>query len=57
MKPLALITGVGPGTGASVARRFAAAGYRTALLARNEKRLNALASELPDSKAHCLRRN
>tara|TARA_Y100000385_G_C12968477_1_gene582937 strand:+ start:423 stop:1109 length:687 start_codon:yes stop_codon:yes gene_type:complete len=50
MKPLALITGVGPGTGASVARRFAAAGYRTALLARNEKRLNALASELPDSK-------
>jgi len=51
MKPLALITGVGPGTGASVARRFAAAGYRTALLARNEKRLNALASELPDSKA------
>ena len=51
MKPLALITGVGPGTGASVARRFAAAGYRTALLARNENRLNALASELPDSKA------
>ncbi len=51
MKPLALITGVGPGTGASVARRFAAAGYRTALLARNEDRLNALASELPDSKA------
>jgi NADP-dependent 3-hydroxy acid dehydrogenase YdfG len=56
MKPLALITGVGPGTGASVARRFAAAGYRTALLARNEKRLNALASELPDSKRFCLRR-
>ena len=51
MKPLALITGVGPGTGASVARRFAAAGYRTALLARNENRLNELASELPDSKA------
>ena len=51
MKPLALITGVGPGTGASVARRFAAAGYRTALLARNENRLNELASELPDSNA------
>ncbi|HEY5646595.1 MAG TPA: SDR family NAD(P)-dependent oxidoreductase [Pseudomonadales bacterium] len=49
MKPLALITGVGPGTGASIARRFAAAGYRTALLARNEARLNALADELPDA--------
>lgn len=49
MKPLALITGVGPGTGASIARRFAAAGYRTALLARNEARLSALADELPDA--------
>lgn len=49
MKPLALITGVGPGTGASIARRFAAAGYRTALLARNEARLNTLADELPDA--------
>jgi NAD(P)-dependent dehydrogenase (short-subunit alcohol dehydrogenase family) len=49
MKPLALITGVGPGTGSSLARRFAAAGYRTALIARDAARLNALASELPDS--------
>jgi NAD(P)-dependent dehydrogenase (short-subunit alcohol dehydrogenase family) len=51
MKPLALITGVGPGTGSSIARRFAAAGYRTALLARDAVRLNALAGELPDSLA------
>ena len=51
MKPLALITGVGPGTGSSLARRFSAAGYRTALIARNTARLNALASELPDSVA------
>ena len=51
MKPLALITGVGPGTGASMARRFAAAGYRTALLARDAARLNALAAELPDARA------
>ena len=39
MKPLALITGVGPGTGSSLARRFAAAGYRTALIARDAARL------------------
>jgi len=51
MKPLALITGVGPGTGTSLARRFAAAGYRTALIARNLPRIDALASELPDSLA------
>jgi len=51
MKPLALITGVGPGTGSSVARRFASAGYRTALIARDAARLDALARELPDAMA------
>ena len=30
-----LVTGVGPGTGAALARRFAAGGYRVAMLARN----------------------
>lgn len=48
-KPLALVTGVGPGTGASVARRFAEGGYRVAMLARNAERLAALAKEIPDS--------
>lgn len=48
-KPLALITGVGPGTGASVARRFAEGGYRVAMLARDEARLVALEKEIPDS--------
>jgi NAD(P)-dependent dehydrogenase (short-subunit alcohol dehydrogenase family) len=49
MKPLAIITGVGPGTGSSLARRFARAGYRTALIARDAARLDALVSELPDA--------
>ncbi|HWU13238.1 MAG TPA: SDR family NAD(P)-dependent oxidoreductase [Caulobacter sp.] len=48
-KPLAIVTGVGPGTGAAVARRFAAAGYRVAMLARDAARLSALETEIPDS--------
>ncbi len=48
-KPLALVTGVGPGTGASVVRRFARAGYRVAMLARDANRLAALESEIPGS--------
>lgn len=48
-KPLALVTGVGPGTGASIARRFAEDGYRVAMLARNADRLAALEKEIPDS--------
>lgn len=49
IKPLALVTGVGPGTGASVVRRFAAAGYRVAMLARDAQRLAALEAEIPDT--------
>jgi|SRR5579872_4520204 len=49
MKPLAIVTGVGPGTGAAIARRFAAGGYRVAMLARNADRLAALEKEIPDS--------
>ncbi|WP_425221406.1 SDR family NAD(P)-dependent oxidoreductase [Pseudomonas sp.] len=48
-KPLALVTGVGPGTGAAVARRFADSGYRVAMLARDAERLAALEKEIPDS--------
>ena len=32
-----LVTGVGEGTGAAIARRFASSGYRVAMLARNEE--------------------
>lgn len=50
-KPLALVTGVGPGTGAAIARRFANGGYRVAMLARDADRLAALEAEIPDSVA------
>jgi short-subunit dehydrogenase len=48
-KPLALVTGVGPGTGAAIARRFAAGGYRVAMLARDADRLASLEKEIPNS--------
>ncbi|WP_299892512.1 SDR family NAD(P)-dependent oxidoreductase [uncultured Ruegeria sp.] len=48
---ICLITGVGDGTGASVARRFARDGYRVALLARNRERLAELENELPGSRS------
>lgn len=48
-KPLALVTGVGPGTGAALVRRFAEGGYRVAMLARNAERLAALEAEIPDT--------
>ena len=45
-----LITGVGPGTGAALARRFSE-GYRVAMLARNAERLKQLEGEIPGSRA------
>ncbi len=49
--PVALVAGVGRGTGGAVARRFAAAGYRVALLARSEGRLREFEAELKGSLA------
>jgi NAD(P)-dependent dehydrogenase (short-subunit alcohol dehydrogenase family) len=49
MKPLAVITGVGPGTGSALVRRFHAGGYRVAMLARTADRLAELERELPDA--------
>lgn len=48
---VALVAGVGRGTGGAVARRFAAAGYRVALVARSEPRLKEFETELPGSLA------
>jgi len=50
--PVALVSGVGPGTGASIAKRLAAGGYAVAMLARNADRLAALATEIPGAHAY-----
>jgi len=47
-----LITGVGPGTGSALVRRFIEGGYRVAMLARNGERLKKLATELEDARAY-----
>lgn len=44
-----LVSGVGPGTGAALVRRFAAGGCRVAMLARDADRLARLADEVPDA--------
>jgi NAD(P)-dependent dehydrogenase (short-subunit alcohol dehydrogenase family) len=50
--PVALITGVGPGTGAAIVRRFAHGGYTVAMLARNRERLTLLEREIANSHAY-----
>ena len=50
--PVAVVTGVGPGTGAAIVRRFAGDGYAVAMLARNRERLAQLESELPNARAY-----
>ena len=46
-----LITGVGPGTGTALVKRFAQGGYRIAMLARNEERLGALTESVGNTHA------
>jgi len=50
--PVCLISGVGPGTGSALAKRFAEGGYRVALLARSEERLAAVERELKNAKGY-----
>jgi len=50
-RPLALVTGVGPGTGSAIARRLSAGGYDVAMLARKQERLAALEREVANTKA------
>ena len=57
-KKIALITGVGPGTGSSIARRFSDGGYKVAMIARDKERLKSLEDELEGSKGYsCELRN
>ena len=51
-EPVCVISGVGPGTGSALVRRFAAGGYRVAMLARNAERLADLAGQVPAVKAY-----
>ena len=48
--PVCVITGVGPGNGASFSRRFAEGGYRVAMLARTEERLRELEQAIPGAR-------
>jgi NAD(P)-dependent dehydrogenase (short-subunit alcohol dehydrogenase family) len=47
-----VVTGVGPGTGSALARRFAKGGYRVAMIARDTERLLRLEREIPGSKGY-----
>ena len=44
--PVCAIVGAGPGNGAAFARRFAAAGYRVVLMARDAERIRAIAATI-----------
>src|SRR5438128_1176643 len=50
--PVVVVTGVGPGTGAAIARRFSRGGYTVAMLARSRDRLIALEREIESARAY-----
>jgi len=51
-QPISVISGVGPGTGSALVRRFTARGHRVAMLARNAERLASMERELPGAKGY-----
>ena len=51
-KPVAIIAGVGIGTGEALVRRFAEGGYKVAMIARKEERLRRIAGEVSDTLAY-----
>jgi NAD(P)-dependent dehydrogenase (short-subunit alcohol dehydrogenase family) len=50
-KPIAIVTGVGPGTGSAIVRRFSKGGCRVIALARSPDLVRALERELSDTHA------
>lgn len=50
--PVCVVVGVGPGNGAAFVRRFAAEGYRVAMIARGAEVMDTLAAELPQVSAY-----
>ena len=52
VEKVCIVTGVGQGTGLGVVRRFAAGGYRVAMLARNKERLTRFEQEIAGSTAY-----
>jgi NAD(P)-dependent dehydrogenase (short-subunit alcohol dehydrogenase family) len=51
-KKVCVVTGVGPGNGSALGRRFAKEGYAVALLARTTGTSGPLAASLPDARAY-----
>ncbi|MGE4079177.1 MAG: SDR family NAD(P)-dependent oxidoreductase [Reyranella sp.] len=51
-RPVAVVTGVGPGTGSAIARRLATDGHAVAMLARNRERLAAFEKEIEHARAY-----
>lgn len=49
-----VITGVGPGNGAALSRRFASAGYRVAMLARSADRLRDLEKQISGARGYAV---
>jgi NAD(P)-dependent dehydrogenase (short-subunit alcohol dehydrogenase family) len=50
-RKLALVTGVGPGTGLSTVKRLVDGGYDVAMIARNEERLRGFEATMPGTRA------
>jgi short-subunit dehydrogenase len=50
--PVVIVTGVGPGTGSAITRRFSLGGYKVAMLARTRERLVALERELANANGY-----
>ncbi len=50
-RTVALVTGVGPGTGSAIVKRFAQGPYEVAMIARSGERLRELAHDIPGTHA------